>query len=107
MTASDTATMSEIDAAARLSFDHERAAGLIRIAQRPGLHGAVQVRLVNAAYRCLSFDHQRVEVLRAVIANPSFHNAARRAIVSQLQKLAFAHHCQEILRAIDLRMAGN
>lgn len=101
----DTATISEIDAAARMSFDNEKAEGLQRIAKRAELSPSTQVHLVNATYRSLSFDAQKLQVLKSLIANPSFSDAARQAMVTQLSKLSFDGERQQILRAIDERLS--
>src|ERR1051325_2165889 len=59
ITPADTATMAEIDAAARLSTTANRQDALTRIAQRPALTPPVQVHLVNVAYQCLAADHAK------------------------------------------------
>ncbi len=103
-TAAETATMAEIDAAARLNFDNQRHEALSRIARRPDLGPAPLSHLVQVAYRSLNFDNQKVELLKLVIAHPGFNDATRHAIVSQLQRLSFDNQRQEILSAIDQRM---
>lgn len=103
-TAAETATIAEIDAATRLSFDNQRLEALSRIARRPDLGTAPLTHLVHAAYRSLSFDNQKVELLKLIVANPGFNDATRHAIVSQLQRLSFDNQRQEILAAIDRRL---
>lgn len=100
----EVATMAEIDAAAKLSFDSARKDSLIQVAQRAGLSPTVQVHLVNVGYRCLSFDTSKMDVLRTLIANPAFSDAARQAIVTQLNHLQFDSHKQSILRQLDQRV---
>ncbi|HKS36150.1 MAG TPA: hypothetical protein VJW76_03100, partial [Verrucomicrobiae bacterium] len=66
VTSADAATVAEIDAAARLSFDSSRLQALNRIAQRDDLNPTAQVHLVNVGYRCLSFENSKVALLRVV-----------------------------------------
>lgn len=105
--AADAATVAEIDAAARLSFDPAKKEALTAVAQRPGLSPTAQVHLVNVAYRALDFDPLKVEVLSALIANPSFSDQARQAIVTQLNRLSFDGHKQEVLRRLNQRVTGS
>lgn len=100
----DNATIAEINAAGRLSFDAGRTEALVTIAQRPGLSPRAQVHLVNVAYTCLSFDDAKLAVLRALIAGPNFGDPARHAIVTQLNRLSFDANRQAILRDINERM---
>ena len=104
---SESATIAEIDAAARLSFDAGRKESLSQVAERPGLSPVVQVHLVNVAYRALSFDSAKVELLRRLIANPAFSDAARQAIVTQLNHLSFDSNRQEILRQLNQRVSNS
>ncbi len=104
--AADAATMSEIDAAARLSFDPAKKEALTAVAQRPGLSPAAQIHLVNVTYRSLDFDPHKLEVLSALIANPSFGDTTRQAIVTQLNRLSFDGHKQEILRRLNQRITA-
>ena len=106
LTPDEAATIAEIDAAARLNFDNARKHSLSQIAQRPNLSPAVQVHLVNAAYRSISFENAKVELLHTVIANPAFSDAARQAIVTQLNRLSFDSHKQAILRQLNDRARG-
>jgi hypothetical protein len=107
MTPAEAATIAEIDASARLSFDSARRESLMRVAQRPELTPTVQVHLINVAYRSLSFESAKLEVLRAIIANPGFTDAARQAIVSQLNHLSHDSHKQEILRHLNQRVSSS
>jgi hypothetical protein len=103
----DAATIAEIDAASRLSFEPARKESLAAVAQRPGLSPTAQVHLVNAAYRSLDFEPAKVELLSALIANPSFCDPARQAIVTQLNRLSFDPHKQEILRRLNQRVTAS
>ncbi len=103
----DAATVAEIDASARLSFEAAKKESLSQIARRPGLSPTAQVHLVNVAYRTLSFDSSKVELLRTLIANPAFSDAARQAIVTQLDHLSFDSHKQEILRQLNQRLTSS
>src|SRR5262245_38961768 len=85
----EAATDAEIDAAARLSHDSAKLEAFNQIARRTNPSPAIQVHLVNVAYRSLSFDNNKVQLLQTVIANPDFSDAARQAIVSQLDHLSF------------------
>ncbi len=100
----DAATIAEIDAAGRLSFDSGRVTALSQIAERDSLSKSVQVHLVNTTYRRLSFDNSKVEVLSKIIARSDFCDATRHAIVSQLNKLSFDNHRQQILQQISARL---
>jgi hypothetical protein len=106
LNAADAATVAEIDAAARLTFDNQKLESLKQIAQRRELSPVAQLSLVDAGYSCLTFDNQKVDLLRAIIANPGFGDSARHAVVSQLNNLSFDNHRQEILRLINQRVSG-
>ncbi len=101
--ASDQATVAEIDAAARLSFENNRASLLEQIAARPNLSPAAQVRLVEAICRHLSFENTKMGLLQKLIANPSFSPAAKQAILSRLNNLSFENNRQVILEAMMQR----
>lgn len=103
----DAATIAEIDAASRLSFDGARKDSLSQVAERPGLSPVAQVHLINVAYRSLSFDAAKVELLRKLIANPAFSDAARQAIVTQLNHLSFDSNKQEVLRHVNQRVTAS
>ena len=103
--AEDAATVAEVDAASRLSFDAGRLETLCAIAQRPALSPTVQVHLINVGYRCLSFDSSKQVLLQKVIANPAFGPAARQAVVSQLNCLAFDSTRQVILNDVNQRQS--
>ncbi len=102
----DAATIAEIDAAARLSFDSAQLPSLKQIAERDRLSPAVQVHLVNVGYRCLNFEKSKVALLRVMIANRSFCDATRHAIVTQLGSLSFDSNKQAILREINQRLSA-
>lgn len=100
----DAATLAEIDATAKLSFDAGKVTALKNVASRAGLPVSCQVHLVNTALGCLSFDSGKVEVLKALIENPSFSPAAREAIFRQLDRLAFDASRSSILEAVQRRL---
>lgn len=100
----DAATIAEIDAAARLNMDNDRAQVLSQISQRATLAVPVQVHLINTTYRCLNFDDSKTQVLRQVIARSDFSDATRHAIVSQLGKLSFDGNRQQVLHQINERL---
>jgi hypothetical protein len=100
----DAATIAEIDAAAKLSFDNHRTHALTQILERSALATPVQVHLINVAYRCLDFDNNKTQVLSRMIARPDFNDATRHAIVSQLRKLDFENNRQHILQQISDRL---
>lgn len=102
----EAATLAEIDAAARLSFDSSRLDSLSAIARRPDLPAAAQVHLVHVAYRCLSFEHSKVSLLSQIIGNPSFSDYTRHAIVAQLGGLSHDSSRQSILKQLDDRLAN-
>ena len=100
----DAATLAEIDAAARLSFDSARAEALSRIATRDGLPCALQIHLVNVVFRRLSFESNKMEVLSKIIARPDFEDRTRHTIVAQLNQLSFDSNRQSILQQINERL---
>ncbi len=100
---SDQATLAEIDAAARLSFENNRASLLEQIATRPTLSPEAQVRLVEVIFRSLSFENTRLGLLQKLIANPSFSPAAKQAILNGLNNLSFENNRQAILEAMGRR----
>ncbi|MSU61185.1 MAG: hypothetical protein EXS31_02115 [Pedosphaera sp.] len=102
----EAATLSEIDAASRLSFDNGKLEALQNIAARPNLSAVVQVHLVNVSYRTLAFENNKVELLRKIIASPDFSDPARQAIVTQLSNLSFDSNRQRILRELNSRVTG-
>ncbi len=97
------ATIAEIDAVGKLSFDSERQEGYERIAQRQGLSPGAQVHLVEAALGKLSFDNAKEEVLLTLIDNPDFCSAAEREILESIDRLAFESSKKEVLKAISER----
>lgn len=97
------ATIAEIDAVSRLSFDSERKTGYERIAAREGLGAAAQVHLVGAVLDSLSFDNAKEQVLLTLIENPDFCSAAKRRILERIDSLAFESSKKKILDAIGLR----
>ena len=97
------ATIAEIDAIGKLSFDSEKKEGYERIAQRVRLSPKVQVYLVEAIFDKLSFDSAKEEVLLTLIANLSFCGAAERAILEQIDRLAFENSKKNVLKAISDR----
>jgi len=105
LSAAEAATIAEIRAASGLTFDNQKLESLKQIAQRRDLSAVTQVHLVNSAYCCLTFDNQKVDLLRTIISHPGFGDAARHAIVSQLDKLSFDSHREEILRLINQRVS--
>lgn len=102
----DKATLAEIDAAGRLSFDQNRKETLKAIAQRPGLTPAAQVHLANTTFRRMDFDNQKVEVLLALVRNPGFCAPAKQTIMTQLNQLSFDNDRQTILREVNERESG-
>lgn len=99
----DSATLAEIDAIAKLSFDHGKRDGFKAVASRAGISPGVQVHLVNTALRSLSFDAGKVEVLASLIQNPSFSPSAKEAIFQQLEHLSFDNSKTSVMNAIQER----
>jgi len=100
----EAATIAEIDAAAHLNVDDDRAHALAQIAERGTLAVPVQVHLVNTAYRSLNLADNKTQVLSKIIARPDFNDATRHAIVSQLNRLSFDNNRQQILQQINERL---
>ncbi|MFO1500278.1 MAG: hypothetical protein U1G07_18140 [Verrucomicrobiota bacterium] len=102
----DSATIAEIDAASKLTFDSAKKEALSQLAERHALSPAAQVHLVNVTYRRVTFDEAKVDILRTLIANPSFSDPARQAIVAQLHRLSFESNKQAILRHLNQRVTA-
>ncbi len=97
------ATIVEIDAVGKLSFDSERKKGYERIAERQGLSPEAQVHLVDAVLGKLSFDNAKEQVLLTLIDNPGFCSAAEREILERIDRLAFESSKKSVLKAIARR----
>ena len=97
------ATVAEIDAVGKLSFDSERKKGYERIAERQGLSPEVQVYLVEAVLGKLSFDSAKEDVLLRLIENPGFCSAAEQEILESIDRLAFENSKKTVLKAISDR----
>lgn len=99
----DDATIREIDAVGRLTFDHDRKSGYDRIARRQGLGDGAQVYLIEAVFKHLSFENAKVDVLLTLVRNPSFNSAAEAALLDRLDRLAFENDKRKILDAVSAR----
>jgi len=97
------ATIAEIDAVGKLSFDSERKDGYERIAERQGLSPGAQVHLVEAVLGKLSFDNAKEQVLLTLIENPGLCTAAEREILERIDRLAFESSKKKILKAMSDR----
>ena len=97
------ATIAEIDAIGKLSFDSERKEGYERIAVREGLTARAQVRLIEAILDNLAHDSAKEQVLLTLIENPDFCGAAEREILERIDRLAFESGKKKILKAISDR----
>ena len=97
------ATIVEIDAVSKLSFDNNRQNAYRRIAGREGISDSAQVHLVVAVFRHLSFENAKMDVLLTLVNNPSFSQAAKRAILDRLDRLAFENNKTQILDAMTKR----
>jgi hypothetical protein len=97
------ATVVEISAVSKLSFDNSRQEAYRRIAGREGISEGAQVYLVVAVFKHLSFENMQMEVLTTLIANPSFSPAAKKAILDRLDKLSFENNKTTILDAMAKR----
>jgi len=101
----DAATLAEIDAATKLSFDDGKVQTLRNVAARPSLTPPAQVHLINTVLRTLSFDASKVNVLLVLIENPAFSPAAKEAIFRQLERLQFDATRTQVMAAIQKRSA--
>jgi hypothetical protein len=104
--ASDVATLAEIDAAARFTFDSDKVDILQDIARRPNLSPEAQIRMVRVACSALTFDSSKVDLLTAIVKGPSFCEPVRHAIVSQLECLTFDSSKSSVLRAVSHRVSA-
>jgi hypothetical protein len=103
----DTATLAEIDAAAKLEFDNNRMQALSAIAARPNLSAAAQGQLVQTALTRLDFENAKVTVLQSLIKNPAFGEAGRQAIMENLDKFTFENSKQTIMNSVNKRLSQN
>lgn len=99
----DRATISEINAAGRLTFDDAKARTLGDIASRPYLSAAAQVHLAKTAARSLVFDDSKQQVLLKLVNNPYFVAEGKQAVLDNLNKLVFDSSREAILQAISRR----
>lgn len=99
----DSATLAEIDAISKLSFDNGKRDGFRTVASRAGISPGVQVHLVNTTLRSLSFDAGKTEVLVELTKNPSFSDAAKEAIFRQIDHLSFDASKTTVMNAIQER----
>jgi len=101
--ADDGMAIAEIDAAARLFSDSDKAEVLKGIARRPGLSGKAQSHLVKTAVRSIFSDNSKEEVLIALIENPCFNSTGKKAVLSNLNHLFSDNRKKRILNAINAR----
>lgn len=95
--------MMEIDAVENLSFEGGRLEAYKKIAEREGLDANTQTYLIDAVFEKLNFENSKEDVLLTLINNPSFCSAGKRAILDNLNELAFENTKQNILNAISER----
>ena len=95
------ATIQEIDAVAKLSFDQDRQERYRQIAGREGLSERAQVHLVEAVFKHLSFEQAKVDVLLTLVHSPSLTPAAREVLLERLDDLSFEQDKRKILDALD------
>lgn len=99
----DTATLTEIDAAASLTFDSGKQKAFTGIASRPYLSAEAQVYLVKKAMRALTFDDAKRDVLLTLVKNPYFLAEGKQAVLENLNALTFDSGKQKVLEAINRR----
>jgi hypothetical protein len=99
----EAATLAEIDAAGKLSFDNSRGDALKSIARRPTLSPNAQVYLVETVFRRLSFENSRMSVFKTLIENEAFSNAAKQRLLGNISKLSFDSDRAALLRMISER----
>ncbi len=99
----DTATLTEIDAAAGLTFDSDKEKVFIGIASRPYLSAEAQVYLVKKATRSLTFDDAKRDVLLALVNNPYFLAEGKQAVLENLNALTFDSGKRRVMDAINRR----
>ncbi len=97
------ATVVEIEAVSKLSFDNNRQEAYRRIAGREGISEGAQVYLIAAVFKHLSFENAKADVLMTLISNPSFSPGAKKAILDRLDKLSFENNKTAILDAVSKR----
>lgn len=101
--AEDPATIAEIDAARKFTFDSDRERVLRQIAQRRPLCPAVQPHLVNVAVECMTFDSGREAVLLALVRNPYFSNQGKVRVLERLDGFTFDSGRSRVMDAINRR----
>jgi hypothetical protein len=97
------ATVVEIGAVSKLSFDSNRQDAYKRIAERQDLSEGAQVYLVAAVFKHLSFENAKMDVLLTLVNNPAFSHAAKRAILDRLDRLSFENNKTALLDAVAKR----
>ncbi|MBE0535954.1 MAG: hypothetical protein IH624_09820 [Phycisphaerae bacterium] len=97
------AVIAEIDAAAKLFSDRDKADVYKGIARRPQLSGKAQTHLVKSAMRSIFSDASKEEVLLVLIENPCFDDAGKKAVLSNLNTLFSDSRKKRILTAINAR----
>src|SRR5256714_12642003 len=103
MEASDKAAMTEIDAAAHLSFENNILAQFNEIAARPNLSPDAHIHLIDMTFKRLSFENNQLQVLLKLIANPSFSPAAKEKILKELKRVSLENNKQALLDAMNRR----
>ena len=99
----DLATLAQIDAAIKLTFDSHRGKTLAEIASQPYLSAQAQTHLVKVGVRSLTFESSRLSVLLALVNNPHFLAEGKQAIVENLNLLTFENSKRQVLAAINQR----
>ncbi len=94
-------TIAEINAAAQLSFDNDKAARLKSIAKRKHLKPCEQVHLVNITLKNVSFSNSQTAILLTLIKNPNLSLKAKDSILNQINRISFSNSQRAILDAID------
>ena len=95
--------MTEIDAAAQLSFENNILAQFNQIAARPNLSPDAQIHVIDMTFKRLSFENNQLQVLLKLIANPSFSPAAKEKILKELKRVSLENNKQALLDAMNRR----
>ena len=99
----EAATLAEIQAAGKLTFDDSRTTAFKSIASRTNLSERAQLHLIDTVFRRLTFENSRITVLQALIENEASTYAAKQRLLGNISKFAFDSNRSAILRMLDKR----
>jgi hypothetical protein len=97
------AMLAEIDAAAAMPLEHDRRAGLERLAAADELPPRAQARLAEAALDRLKLEQSRKSAILALIHHPDLVLETKMRILQHLDALLLDSSRREVMDAINRR----